>query len=625
MSGMLIEQRQGARHRLADPTLWRALLDTADVPGFVVAWLGLVAAQTDMMCAAGVPTPDGRVVLGGFVALRQDGAQRFGRVGRYGPDEASLLLTRAAERCLQMRRPIVQNSDGIDAPCQLVVPIMTGERLDGAVALELDGGASLQLDTVLRVVQWGLGWFSGLLERGRTDGGAWVGETALAALDLMLQDSSTAAAAQAGCTLLASRFDVARVSLGVGAARGGLEPVGTSGGGLAATPTDFAIALRAAMEEAAQARVPIAYPTADDQLAAIGAHQRLCRSHGSAWTVSLPVACGPNITVVFTVEGESAPPNSEGVARWDAVARAVAPAFVARLRAERDLVGHAAEAARTEMALWRGDTRRNRLVAAGLATLVLIFLVFGRGDYRVSARATLEGTVKRAMVAPFDGYLADAVARPGDRVAAGFVLGRLDDRELKLQLADHTARRAEAQRQADEAIARRDLAQAGISAAHRDQEDAELALIRANLGRTQLMAPFDGIVISGDPAQNIGAPLRRGDIIYEMSPLDSYRVAIDVDQGDFAEVRPGQAGALLLTPLPTRAWPLAVVSVTPLATAREGRTAFRVDATLSEVDPVLRPGMQGIAKIDVGPARYVWIWTHDAVNWVRLRLWEYLP
>jgi hypothetical protein len=32
--------------------------------------------------------------------------------------------------------------------------------------------------------------------------------------------------------------------------------------------------------------------------------------------------------------------------------------------------------------------------------------------------------------------------------------------------------------------------------------------------------------------------------------------------------------------------------------------------------------MQGVAKFDVGRARLLWLWTHDALDWVRVKLWS---
>ena len=58
-------------------------------------------------------------------------------------------------------------------------------------------------------------------------------------------------------------------------------------------------------------------------------------------------------------------------------------------------------------------------------------LAMGSGDYRVSAPAIVEGAVQRAVVAPFEGYIATAGVRAGQQVEEGALLARLDDRELQ--------------------------------------------------------------------------------------------------------------------------------------------------------------------------------------------------
>ena len=65
--------------------------------------------------------------------------------------------------------------------------------------------------------------------------------------------------------------------------------------------------------------------------------------------------------------------------------------------------------------------------------------------------------------------------------------------------------------------------------------------------------------------------------------------------------------------------------ITPVSTAREGRNYFRVEATLERTPANLRPGMEGVGKIEIGRRRLIWIWTRQAVNWVRLQIWTWLP
>jgi hypothetical protein len=62
-----------------------------------------------------------------------------------------------------------------------------------------------------------------------------------------------------------------------------------------------------------------------------------------------------------------------------------------------------------------------------------------------------------------------------------------------------------------------------------------------------------------------------------------------------------------------------------VSTAREGRNFFRVEAVLGGAPGRLRPGLEGIGKIEVDRRRLLWIWTHQVVDWARLKLWAWRP
>ena len=65
--------------------------------------------------------------------------------------------------------------------------------------------------------------------------------------------------------------------------------------------------------------------------------------------------------------------------------------------------------------------------------------------------------------------------------------------------------------------------------------------------------------------------------------------------------------------------------ITPVTAAEDGRNFFRIEARLTESAPHLRPGMEGVAKIEAGQRSIVWIWMHPVVDWLRLAAWKYLP
>jgi len=123
----------------------------------------------------------------------------------------------------------------------------------------------------------------------------------------------------------------------------------------------------------------------------------------------------------------------------------------------------------------------------------------------------------------------------------------------------------------------------------------------------------------------LGAPVERGSVLFEVAPLDLWRLALQVDERDVDEVRAGQRGSLVLSAFPDEPVGFAVESVTPVATAEEGTNTFRVEAVLDGTPPFLRPGMEGVAKIEIDRRRLAWIWSHEVVDWVRLALWRWLP
>ena len=62
----------------------------------------------------------------------------------------------------------------------------------------------------------------------------------------------------------------------------------------------------------------------------------------------------------------------------------------------------------------------------------------------------------------------------------------------------------------------------------------------------------------------------------------------------------------------------------PLAQVQEGKTVFRLEASLTPGESAtLRPGMEGVGRIDIGERRYAWIWTHGFMDWLRLKWWAW--
>jgi len=67
--------------------------------------------------------------------------------------------------------------------------------------------------------------------------------------------------------------------------------------------------------------------------------------------------------------------------------------------------------------------------------------------------------------------------------------------------------------------------------------------------------------------------------------------------------------------------PFDVERITPVAEVVNEQNVFRVRARIHQTHDWMRPGMEGIAKVDIDERRYIWIWTRKLTNWIRMTFW----
>ena len=382
-----------------------------------------------------------------------------------------------------------------------------------------------------------------------------------------------------------------------------------------------------AMHEACDQDCSVRFPRLEgDPPRVERAHEMLSERHGGGASCSVPLVWRGRVVGALTFERAGAEPfDAATLHEIERVASLVGPALALQRRVDSRPTERVRGWLHEQASRWLSP---GHLRAKGIVALALVGLVVSAGvpgTHRVRADATLEGLVQRAIVAGIDGYVSEASARAGDLVVAGQVLARLDDRDLALERRKWQAREQQLWREYREALARHDRSERNILQARLDEARAQVALLDEQLERTKLVAPFDGIVVRGDLSQSLGAPVSKGEVLYEIAPAEGYRIILEVDERDVAHVVPGRRGGLLLAALPGESLALEVEQVTPVSTAENGRNYFRVEASLEEPLASLRPGMAGVARIDIGRRKLAWILTHELVDWLRLMAWSWLP
>ncbi|MBT0960385.1 efflux RND transporter periplasmic adaptor subunit [Denitromonas iodatirespirans] len=370
-----------------------------------------------------------------------------------------------------------------------------------------------------------------------------------------------------------------------------------------------------AMEEALDQRRSLQVPENDQERPAIVmANQRLrSRLGGQVQTVPLKVLGAWVGAICFEWRGASSisPMAPEPLGHIVDLAGPVLYLMYRDTRPMsvrvREWFGETIRTLRSEEGRWY----RRALVAATLVSMAGLFVPVGQA---LSARASLEGAVERAVVAPVDGFIDTVMVRPGDAVKTGQVLIELAAQDLELE-----ARRWESELSQHEsaymaALARAQRSDMMVSLSRAEEARARLDLARRSLARTKIAAGIDGVVIAGDMGRLQGAPVARGDVLLTLAPAQGYRVALSVHERDVGRIQAGQHGVLLLGAMASRTLPFEVTRVTPVAHVEDGENVYRVEARLLGDETSLRPGLRGVGKIDIGSAPLfgvLWRWIAD--------------
>jgi multidrug resistance efflux pump len=387
--------------------------------------------------------------------------------------------------------------------------------------------------------------------------------------------------------------------------------------------TALSIAARDAIQEAVTQRATVFVPNDSATAWREDAAQRvLLRLSGGGAVCTVPFADGPAIGGAVTLEWNDAHAADAAMReRCEATLALVGPVLGTIGRADQSLFRRIRERLAASLRAALGPSRPLLKLTLIVAVALVAASSLVTGVHRVSGDAVLRGSVRRIVSAPVDGFIAAAPARPGDVVAEGDVLATFDDQALSLEVAKWQAEYEQALNEYREALSQLDSAKVTSLRAAMDRALAELELAEDNLARSEIRAPIAGLVVSGDFSQSLGAPLEQGATLFELAPLDGYHVSVRVPEQDVGYVAAGQHGTLALAALPGESVEVVVERVTPVSEVVEGRNVFEVEARLLEAPDALRPGMQGMAKLEVGNARLLWLFTHDAVDWLRLRLW----
>ncbi len=381
--------------------------------------------------------------------------------------------------------------------------------------------------------------------------------------------------------------------------------------------------LEAAMEECLDQDCEVVHPAAPDSTYISRQTAELSKRHGPLAIASLPIRYGEKVWGVLSLERPLDRPFTVDEVEAVRLALELCTArLVALQEHDRWMGAKLASAVREAAAVVVGPRHTWAKLAVIGAFAATLFLFFAKGDYRAEASFVLEGTERQVVPAPFDGYLKTVTVEVSDLIKANETsLAELDTAELRLKLAEVKAEKAGYLKQMDAAMRDNETAQAQIAEANAQKAQAQIDLYEYMVAQARLLSPLSGTVVQGDLKRQIGAPVKMGDTLFEVTPLESLRAVLHVREDQITDVRVGQQGTLATASYPGQYITFEVERVNPIAEVVKQKNVFKVRVRLLELYPWMRPGMEGVAKIDLAKRSYAWIWTRKIINWVRMKLW----
>ncbi|MEM9414498.1 MAG: HlyD family efflux transporter periplasmic adaptor subunit [Planctomycetota bacterium] len=388
--------------------------------------------------------------------------------------------------------------------------------------------------------------------------------------------------------------------------------------------------IESAMEEAFDQDAEVVHPAFENTTTINRLARKLSETHGPSAVCSLPLRHEDKPVGVLAAEF---PPDRTLTADDVEALRITANLCTARLyqlsKTDRWFGARWAASTRKAAAAVIGPKHTWAKLTALAGAAVIAFAVFAKGPYRVESPFTVQTTQRHVVTSPFDGTLEAVNSEINDEVVAdATVLAVLDVTDLVLERAPLVAERREYEVQADAAREEGDFAAVEIAQANYQRAQAEIALLDHRIAQAELTSPVSGVVVEGDLRQRERGQVEKGEALFEVAPLDALRAELLVPAGRIGEVRDRAThpdnpsrGQLASTAHPGVHVGFVVTVIEPEAELVNGENVFRVRVELDSPPDWLRPGVEGVAKIDVGTRRYAWMWTREAVNWVRMKLW----
>jgi HlyD family secretion protein len=161
-------------------------------------------------------------------------------------------------------------------------------------------------------------------------------------------------------------------------------------------------------------------------------------------------------------------------------------------------------------------------------------------------------------------------------------------------------------------------AEAALSAAQADvmAAKAELAVIDADIAKTRIVSPINGIVLkrSVEPGQTVAASLQAPVLFQIAQDLTRIQLEAAIDEADMGTVAVGQQATFTVDAYDGRDFPARIERLSFAPETVDGVVTYKAILSAANVDLSLRPGMTATARIVVREFKQALVVPNEALR-----------
>ncbi len=257
--------------------------------------------------------------------------------------------------------------------------------------------------------------------------------------------------------------------------------------------------------------------------------------------------------------------------------------------------------------------QKYRIALASVAVAILAIAAWPV-HYRVACKVKVDTLKQRLVATPFEASLLESNVKPGDTVKRGDVLARFDGRPLRIERESIESEIQQAAKERNAALASGRIADAQQAKLKRQQLERRHQLLTDRLQRLAVVSPIDGVIVSGDLEKHIGTPLKLGQKLMEVAPMDYMMLEVEIPEHEIGFVSAEADTRIKIDAIGGPSMQMQLDELLPAAELREEQNVFVGRIRVDNQQLSLRPGMRGDATV-YGPLRpWIWSWARTAVE-----------